>query len=80
MGDSLKQRGINCDGRRSPFTFLLVHLGHTGLMYGGDAAFFNNRESRGVLLFDTDTPHTSIIEVDVGWKAEYRSALLKICS
>ena len=46
-------------------------------MYGGDAAFFNNRESRGVVLFDTDTPHTSVIEVDVGWKAEYRASLLE---
>jgi hypothetical protein len=44
----------------------------------GDAAFFNNRESRGVILFDTDTPHTSAIEADVGWNAEYRSALLKM--
>ena len=46
-------------------------------MYGGDAAFFNNRESRGVVLFDTDTPPTSVIEVDAGWKAEYRASLLK---
>ena len=76
-GDSLTQRGINCDGRRSPFTFLLVHLGHTGLMYGGDVAFYNNRESRGVVLFDTDTPPTSVMEVDVGWKAEYRASILK---
>ena len=55
-GDSLKQRGINCDGRRSPFTFLLVHLGHTGLMYGGDVAFYNNRESRGVVFLTLYTP------------------------
>ena len=74
-GEPLKQRRI-CDGRRSPFTFLLIRRGHTGLIYGDGVEFFNNQESRGVILFDTEVKPISVTDVDVGWKATYRAALL----
>ena len=50
---SIEQGGI-CDGRSSPFTFLLTRLGYTDLLYEGDVAFYNNRERRGGILFDVD--------------------------
>ena len=66
----------DCDGRRTPFTFLLIQLGCAGVMYGGDASFLNDRESHGVVVFDTDAEPLSITNVDPGWVSSYRSALL----
>ena len=66
-----------CDGRRSPFTALLVQLGYDGLMYEGDAAFLNNRESHGVVLFDIALTPLSESAVDPSWTASYRASLLQ---
>jgi hypothetical protein len=68
-GPSIEPR---CDSRPSPFTTLLTSLGYEGLMYEGDASFLNNRESHGVVLFDTTLPPVS----EVSWTAEYRVSLL----
>ena len=71
-GPSIEPR---CDSRPSPFTTLLMSLGYEGLMYEGDASFLNNRESHGVVLFDTALTPVSVSEVS--WTAEYRASLLR---
>ena len=69
-GPSIEPR---CDSRPSPFTTLLMSLGYEGLMYEGGASFLNNRESHGVVLFDTTLPPVS----EVSSTASYRASLLQ---
>lgn len=75
-GPDLVQSGICKSTRRSAFTCLLVELGFTGVMYGGDVPHMNDIGSRGTIMFDTDAAPVSVTEVEPGWRAEFRSSRL----
>ena len=75
-GPDLFQGGICKSTRRSAFTCLLIKLGFDGVIFGGEVEYMNDKESRGMILFNTDAIPVSVHELDTQWTAEFRSTLL----